>query len=41
MKTRSGWVTFAGIMLAQYGGAGYEDEPSPETVHAARRDSLS
>jgi hypothetical protein len=24
--------------VAMYGGAGYEAEPSPETVHAARRD---
>jgi hypothetical protein len=24
--------------VAMYGGAGYEDAPSPETVHAARRD---
>jgi hypothetical protein len=24
--------------VSMYGGAGYEDEPSPETVHAARRD---
>ena len=27
--------------VALYGGAGYEDEPSPETVHAARRDAVS
>jgi hypothetical protein len=24
--------------VSMYGGAGYEDKPSPETVHAARRD---
>jgi hypothetical protein len=27
--------------VAMYGGAGYEDEPSPETVHAARRDLVT
>jgi hypothetical protein len=26
--------------VAMYGGAGYEDEPSPATVHAARRDAV-
>ena len=27
--------------VAMYGGAGYEDAPSPETRHAARRDIVS
>jgi hypothetical protein len=27
--------------VAMYGGAGYEDEPSPETAHAARRDIVT
>ena len=27
--------------VAMYGGAGYEDEPSPATRHAARRDLVS
>ena len=27
--------------VAMYGGAGYEDEPSPERVHAARRDLVT
>jgi hypothetical protein len=27
--------------VAMYGGAGYEDEASPETVHAARRDLVT
>ena len=26
--------------VAKYGGAGYEDAPSPETMHAARRDPV-
>jgi hypothetical protein len=26
--------------VAVYGGAGYEDRPSPETAHAARRDAV-
>jgi hypothetical protein len=26
--------------VAVYGGAGYEDTPSPETTHAARRDAV-
>jgi hypothetical protein len=27
--------------VAMYGGAGYEDAPSPETAHAARRDIVT
>jgi hypothetical protein len=27
--------------VAMYGGAGYEEAPSPETAHAARRDLVS
>jgi hypothetical protein len=27
--------------VSMYGGAGYEDEPKPETVHAARRDLVT
>jgi hypothetical protein len=27
--------------VAMYGGAGYEDAPSPETTHAARRDLVT
>jgi hypothetical protein len=27
--------------VAMYGGAGYEDEPSPETRHAAQRDLVT
>ena len=27
--------------VAMYGGAGYEDAPTPETVHAARRDLVT
>lgn len=27
--------------VAMYGGAGYEDEPTPEATHAARRDTVT